>query len=117
MIYAFLGLILSACLEQSSQPTATEEWIKVFKHTGAIQCEKEGVALEVMQKQLEEAGIHVNCAQRSYDGMMRPAMCGAGTSDINVYQIPKQKLPYAKQLAFKSVGSLKGFQDQSCAEK
>ncbi|MCY7295344.1 hypothetical protein [Alteromonas sp. a30] len=94
------------------------EFVQVFKYDGSKQCEKfSGMSNAEMGQSLREIGIPVMCSYSSNDGMMRPQMCGHGTGNIHVYEIPAEKLSRAVEAGFKSVKSLKGFNPKDCQEK
>jgi len=103
-------LFLSACKhEDSSQP-----YTKVYKSDSSIQCESTGIDLDVMAMELINAGIDVVCSQKGSDGLVRAAVCGAGTGGINVYTINTSNLVDTKALGFSPVSELSEYQDQPC---
>lgn len=101
---------LSACKHNDSVPPFT----KVYKADGSIQCESDGIALDMMAMELINAGIDVVCSQKSSDGLVRIALCGASTGSINVYTIHTSSLVDARALGFSPVSDLSEYQDQVC---
>lgn len=87
---------------------------KVFKYDGSVQCEKSGIPLKKMAQELLRNGIDVSCSHKAHDGMMRPAVCGAGTGTLNVYRISPENLADAEALGFHSVNVLPNYQDRQC---
>lgn len=87
---------------------------KVFKYDGSVQCKNSGIPLDKMARELLRKGIDVSCSHKANDGMMRPAVCGAGTGTINVYQINPENLTDAEALGFHSVNVLPNYQDRQC---
>ena len=101
---------LSSCFhDNDSQPLE-----KVFKSDGSVQCGDSGIELEVMAQELINNGIDVICSQKGNDGMVYPAVCGAGTGSINIYTIHRANLPDAELLGFASVDILSEYRDQQC---
>ena len=103
-------LLFSACKHTSS----SSPYIKVYKSDGSIQCENTGVELNTMALELTNVGIDVICAQKGHDGLMRAAVCGADTGNLNIYEINSVNLPDAEPLGFKPVYDLSEYQDQKC---
>lgn len=87
---------------------------KVFKYDGSVQCQSSGIPLKKMAQELLRKGIDVSCSHKAHDGMMRPAVCGAGTGNLNVYRINPENLADAEALGFASVNVLPNYQDQQC---
>lgn len=104
-----LSLLISACGADSS-----EALVNVFKSDQSKQCEDNGIAADTMRKELLTAGIDVLCAQKSHDGLMRPAVCGGATGAINVYLIHSSNLGDATALGYAPVAELPGYQDKVC---
>jgi hypothetical protein len=71
--------------------------VEVYKHDGSLQCQPDsGVALDSMAQTLTDAGIDVRASRQGNDCLVRPAVCGAGTSVINIYQISDDQLSPAQ---------------------
>lgn len=115
-----LATLLSACGGDESSSGSSLKLIepnqaKVFKSDNSIQCEEGGrIPLEEMRQELAKAGIDVICAQEAHDGFGRPAVCGAGTGNINVYVIHSSNIPDAEALGYRSVAELPEYRDQTC---
>ena len=87
---------------------------KVFKYDNTIQCEDQGIPLEVMQQELTTANVNVVCAQKGNDGLVRITVCGTATGNINIYEIPKSQLEIAESLEFIPVETLSEYGDTPC---
>lgn len=109
-----LGFAPVRTLENYRDQPCKQHPPKVFKYDQSTQCNNDGIPLEVMERELIEAGIDVKCSQKANDGMMYPAVCGGGTGDINVYLIQPENIPDAAQLGFQHVTELTEYQDQPC---
>lgn len=106
------GAVLS-CVAQEIGP-ALLQTIKVYKNSGAVQCGTPGVPVEVMEKTLTTNGIEVLSSFCAHDGYDRPAVCGAGTGWINVYEIEARHLQKATGLGFGELGKLPQYQQIPC---
>lgn len=71
-------------------------WIS--KPDGGVQCERQGMAVEVMQKELKKSGIDTLCGAKA--GFVVPAVCKGDLGFENVYAIREQDLPRAQALGF-----------------
>lgn len=87
---------------------------KVFKHAGGVQCENNDTPVEVMQRELTDAGIPVQCGQRAGDGFAYPACCGCAHGLINVYTIDPALFAAASDLGFQPVATLPDYVDAPC---
>lgn len=88
--------------------------VKVFKNRGALQCEGRGTPPEAMRAELERAGVRVQASACGSDGRMRPAVCGAGTGEINLFDIAAADLPGAQALGFAPLSQLRDAQAVPC---
>ncbi|MFK8015986.1 MAG: hypothetical protein AB8G17_11170 [Gammaproteobacteria bacterium] len=108
-------LLLSVSLAGCNESTAAKGNSKVFKRSGAVQCQADsGTPLDDMQMELVNASIDVVCAQLGNDGNVYPAVCGAQGGVINVYEIRTVNLEDAEGLGFASVMTLPEYVDQIC---
>jgi hypothetical protein len=104
-----VALALAACAAPPADPpAAAEAGVKVFKARGAVQCAGRGTAPEAMRAELERAGVRVSSAGCGSDGRMRPALCGATTGEINLFDIAAADLPAARALGFAPLADLGG---------
>ena len=87
---------------------------KVFKYDNSIQCEDQGIPLEVMQQELTAANVNVVCAQKGNDGLVRITACGTTTGNLNIYEIAKSHLEIAESLEFMPVETLSEYGDTPC---
>lgn len=98
------GLLLAGCVTTPGPVPGETVWIE--RSDASIQCEEgSGVALEVMEAQLTEAGIEVYDRRKGDDGMMYPAVCGAATGVTNEYLIAAEDLGQARALGFLQDGA------------
>ncbi|MDO5692616.1 MAG: hypothetical protein Q4G70_09075 [Pseudomonadota bacterium] len=100
---------LSGCAVQApaAAPAPSEALVQVFKSRGARQCEERGTAPEAMRAELERAGVRVHAVACGSDGRLRPAVCGAGTDEINLFDIAAPDLPRVQALGFVPLSSLR----------
>src|SRR5207249_11962458 len=110
---SLLAMATAACAAQEIG-RASAQTIKVYKNTGAVQCGTAGVSVEVMEETLTMNGIEVLSHSCGYDGYLRPAVCGAGTGLINVYEIETQFLQKAIDLGFGEIGKLREYRKTPC---
>jgi len=109
------SLLLSGGLAGCNETTAAEGNTKVFKRSGAVQCQADsGTPLDEMQMELVNASIDVVCAQSGSDGYVYPTVCGEEAGLINVYEIRTVNLQDAELLGFASVMTLPEYVDQIC---
>jgi hypothetical protein len=75
--------------------------ITVYKYDGTLLCEvgKE-IPLEVMARQLTDAGISIVSQRKSDDGLMHIQLCGASTGRVNAYEIASSDTQKALDLGF-----------------
>lgn len=110
IILFFCISFLSACKHTDVTPA----YVKVYKHDGSVQCEATAIDLNVMAKELINAGIDVICSQKGDTGLMYVTVCGGATGSINIYTIHKENLTDAIALKFESVEQLTEYRDQKC---
>ena len=84
------------------------EAVTVARTRGAVQCGDRGTAPEAMRAELQRAGVRVQASACGSDGRMRPAVCGAGTDEINLFDIAAADLPRAQALGFAPLSRLGG---------
>ena len=80
-----------------------EPAIEVCKYDGSIQCESQGISLEVMEEELKREGIRVLGKRKGDDGRIYPAMCGGRNGSLNIYQILEKDVAKAENLGFKDL--------------
>lgn len=77
--------------------------VVVFESKGSIQCESNGQSREESARKLIEIGIDVIESKCAYDDSMSvTTVCGAGTNEIIVHEIPAQSLIDAEKIGFTS---------------
>ncbi|MBL1263950.1 hypothetical protein JJL52_09700 [Methylomicrobium sp. RS1] len=105
-----LGLGLTAAFAAEAE----SGWVTVAKYSGAIQCESAGIALKTMKKELAQANIPARQARCGTDGLIYPAVCGAETGRLNLYDIPAKDLSDAAELGFQALDDLPDAQEAPC---
>jgi hypothetical protein len=113
ILASLLVMAVAACAVQE-RGGASAQTIKVYKDTVAVQCGTAGVPVEVMEKTLTMNGIKVLSYFCGYDGYLRPAVCGAGTGFINVYEIETPFLQKAIDLGFGEIRKLPEYRKIPC---
>ncbi len=88
--------------------------IQIAKARGSLQCGDPGVAPDAMRKTLEDARVRVLAARCGTDGRMRPAVCGGGTGELNVFDIAPADLDKAQALGFVSLSALRDAEVVPC---
>ena len=106
--------VLSACAAHAPASSPAGDVVKVFKSRGAVQCEGRGTAPEAMRAELERAGVRVQASACGSDGRMRPAVCGAGTDEINVFEIAASDLARAQGLGLTPLAPARDAQVVPC---
>lgn len=112
-----LPLTFTLALSGCNDSGGSDDFIKVYKDSGAVQCEPDsGTSVESMQQELVQAGIDVQCAESGSDGHAYATVCGGKAGDINIYTIPTANLPDAEKLGFASVIDVPNYTGSSCPE-
>ena len=104
------GLTACSATSNTTNDLVSEDavtFVNVYKDANKKQCFSQGMALNVMIKELTENGIAVNCSARKNDGLMYPQACGQNEGTINVYQISSSDFEKAQLLGFKDVKEIK----------
>ncbi|MEM7209777.1 MAG: hypothetical protein AAF434_18300 [Pseudomonadota bacterium] len=98
--------ILVSCGGSNGSPEDANT-VTVFKSTGAIQCEHSGESVEESALLLIRRGIDVISSNCGFEtNLVVLAVCGAGTTDINLHLIPRSNLPDAEELEYFDVAVL-----------
>jgi hypothetical protein len=78
--------------------------VQVFASAGIVQCQNNVITLAQSEMILVQGGIDVLAsACGTINGISFPAVCGAGTSYINVHRVRRVNLAHAEQLGYRSV--------------
>ncbi len=105
------AVMLSGCKTGAVKP----ETVTVYKHDGSISCDKTvAIAVGSMKKQLMRNKIPVISSGCGNDGMIRAAVCGIKTGEINVFEVSREMLPKAQALGFKPTKHLDDFVKAPC---
>ncbi|MDO5625865.1 MAG: hypothetical protein Q4G71_14380 [Pseudomonadota bacterium] len=105
-----LPLLAAACALPTgggAGASPADETVRVFKPRGAVQCGARGESPEAMRQGLQQAGVRVTGAHCGTDGLMRAAVCGGATGEINLFDIPRADLPRAEALGFAPLSGLR----------
>ncbi len=105
---AMLGACAAPPTGSAVEPPMDGPVVQVFKPRGAVQCGARGTPPEAMRADLERAGIRVRRATCGSDGRMRPAVCGGGTGEINLFDIAAADQARAQALGFAPLAQLRG---------
>jgi len=114
-IIFLVSLSFISCLgsdNSSNDNNETSDKVKVYKYDGEIACISEGISLNEMSLELMNSNITVYGAQKNYDGLVYPSVCGESTGSINVYLIHKDDLIGANALGFESIDKLDNYIDK-----
>ena len=83
---------------------APDEMVWVGKSDNAQSCSTTpGISLDLMNKELQGAGVRVAEKKKLQDSKMRIAMCGVDKGVLNVFLIKKSDMPKALTLGFLEV--------------
>ena len=104
------GLILIGC----AAPGEPAGSVTVYQPRGAVQCGSRGTAPEAMAAVLRRAGVAVRASACGSDGRLRPARCGAGTGELNLFDIAASDLARAQALGFGPLAELPGAEPVPC---
>jgi hypothetical protein len=114
-IIGFSVLTLLSCAGDKSKKDATKkdelsqtaDKVMVFKGKGAVQCESSGESMEASREVLIKAGIDVLFSTCGFQtGVSTMAVCGAGTTSINIHTLPAGNLEDAEKLGYFPVSRL-----------
>lgn len=95
------------------QPTPAS-YVDVYKYQGARQCENNGIPLNVMRRELDNARIPIINSSCGRDGRLYPSYCGGADGKINIYTIPSNAVNAARSYGFIPVSTLSGAQRTTC---
>ena len=113
LVSLVVGSVLAACSGMEPAP-AKVPTAKIFKSFGTVQCEPASVSTGPMVAELEKAGVHVYASACGVDGMMRPAVCGAGDGRIAIIDVAADKISKAMSLGFDPISKVPEFQTAPC---
>ncbi|QTH63654.1 hypothetical protein J1N51_13165 [Psychrosphaera ytuae] len=115
LVLVSLTFGMVACSEEFIFDAHNDPFVRVGISTGAIQCQYEGNNIAVSKAYLTGQGISVEAAFCGYTLTNYPAVCGAGTSDIHVFEINRDELAEAENLGFVAVSSYEnGWKKTTC---
>jgi hypothetical protein len=80
---------------------------QVFIGNGHTQCDNNGAPLAQTQMILVQGGIDVlGSACGALTGIAYPAVCGAGTGEINIHRVRRENVVDAERLGFRNVSDI-----------
>lgn len=92
-----------------------DQTIRVAKSNGAKQCEfGSAITPDAMRADLTGAGIAVSGTACGGDGMAYPAVCGAGSGGLNIFEIALADLEKAKALGFAPLSNWPDASETTC---
>lgn len=100
MVLAGSLLALTGCTEAG--PTTLDGTVGIYQDAGSTQCQDDGLSLDQMKQQLEDAGIPFTNAACGTDGRMYSAMCGSPDGKIGLFEIAPEHLQQARALGFEA---------------
>lgn len=106
---SFVILAIFAIPAQSANETT-----RIAKSNGSRQCESGHVSPAAMKRELLAGGVNVVSMACGSDGLMYPAVCGADTGEINIFEISSSDLEKAKNLGFKPLSDWPDAQEVPC---
>ncbi|CAA0118180.1 Uncharacterised protein [BD1-7 clade bacterium] len=109
LITVLCSLFILGCNSDKSESDEVLEptFVSVFASKESIQCESSGLSKEDSANQLIDVGIDVTNSGCAYNNSINVlAVCGTGTSEIIVHNIPEQSLKDAEGLGFISTESI-----------
>lgn len=116
-----IGLTAMACSEDGAlapPPLGGEGGAVVFEAGPHVaQCEMPAITPAQSAAKLTAVGVEVrlsSCGHRT--GVMYPAVCGAGTGEIILHDIPAEQLEAAMAAGFGSVEDIGSWERSSCRE-
>src|SRR5690606_25949016 len=114
-----LALAAVACVDDSEAPGKAPGIGEVVVHEAGphvAQCAAVAITPRQSAAKLTSAGIDVRRTSCGYiEGLVYPAVCGAGTGEILLHDIPVESLAAAEAAGFASVDTLPGWRRETCA--
>lgn len=96
------------------RPAAAASTVDLYKSLERKQCEAGGETLDTLRAKLQRAGVTPTAASCGTDGMMRAAMCGAGTGDIGIFTVRKDEAARLAKLGFRPLTDLRDAERTAC---
>ena len=78
-------------------PVQSTKLVPVYKQDGSLQCEKERKTINHMKRELQSMGVKVYKSSRGKILSRNLAVCGAPTSQVNIYYIPAYSYSKVKE--------------------
>jgi hypothetical protein len=87
----------------------------VYLLLGSLQCSGGGTTAGKLQQQLIDAGVEVIAARCGFDGVPRPALCGASDGRIAMFDVAEAHAVLALALGFALLSTLPGHTVTDCS--
>jgi len=110
-----LALVCMIILSSCRTGAVKSETVTIYKHDGSISCDKTvAIAVESMKQELTGSKIPVISSGCGTDGIIRAAVCGIKTGDINIFEVRREMLPKAQALGFTTTSNIQDFVKMPC---
>jgi hypothetical protein len=120
-MFCLSGLAVAACMGESQSPPPTAPGLNgtVVYEAGPhlTQCSPPAVTRAQSAAKLTSAGIDVRRSSCGHiEGVVYPAVCGAGTGEILLHDIPDESLAAAEAAGFQSADTLNAWRRGTCPQ-
>ena len=104
-------VLLSGCKTGTVKP----ETVQVYKYDGSVSCDQSSaISIEDMKQELMRSKIPVISSSCGNDGMVRAAVCGIKTGNVNIFEVSSEMYPKARALGFQPVSSAEDLMKVPC---
>lgn len=115
LMFGVLALALSACTEEGDTGTGINDVVVYEAGPRVAQCAAPAVTLAQSATRLSSAGVSVHRSSCGIiEGVAMATVCGAGTSEVLLHDIPISQLAGAEAAGFQSAGRLNAWSRASC---
>ena len=112
MLVISIGCTVGSCKDiRGAEATSA---VRVFKYTGAIQCQNSGLSLPAMEHQLIGAGVKVYASSCGSDGRLYEELCGGPSGSVGLFSVRADDGAIAIVLGFRSTTEIPDFQEATC---
>lgn len=110
---ALLSIVFLSACETGTVKTDT---VKVYKYDGSVSCnQSSGTSIETMRLELLQHKVPIIAASCGSDGLIRAAVCGTSTGNINTFEINAAAYPAASALGYKPLSTIDDYAAKSCS--
>ncbi len=104
-------VFLSAC----NTSTIKSDTVQVYKYDRSVSCnQSSGVSVDTMKLELQKRKIPIVALSCGNDGLVRAAVCGIDTGQINIFEISADAYPEAKEMGYELVSLLEDYSTRAC---